>query len=93
MRLAYTEAGRNEEAAQVLRKSLERNPNHFLPYVRLAAALSELGRDAEARAAAAEVLRTNPKFTVAFWGRVSPYKDSAAWARHRTALLKAGLPE
>ena len=91
--LAYTEAGQYEEAVQILRKSLERNPDHFLPYVRLAAALSELGRDVEARAAAAQVLRINPKFTITYWGRVSPYKDPAAWARHRNALLKAGLPE
>ena len=91
--MARTEAGQYEEAVQILKSSLERNPNHFLPYVRLAAALSEMGREAEARAAAAQILRINPNFTITYWERVSPYKDVAAWARHRNALLIAGLPE
>ena len=91
--MAHTEAGQYEEAVQILKSSLERNPNHFLPYVRLAAAFSEMGREAEARAAAAQVLRINPNFTITYWERVSPYKDVAAWARHRNALLIAGLPE
>ena len=55
--------------------------------------MNEPGRDTAARAAAAEVLRINPKFTIAYWGRVSPYKNPAAETRHRSTLLKAGLPE
>ena len=63
--------------------------------------LKELGEDVEfiaafkreAQAAAKEVLRLNPKFSVARMQKVSPHKDRAVAKRFCDALRKAGLPD
>ena len=52
---------------------------------------SELGQLAEARAAAAEVLRINPQFSLAIHEQREPIKDPAVLERHLVALRKAGL--
>jgi len=59
----------------------------------LTSAYSLAGRDEEARAAAKEVLRISPNFSVARYQRVSPHKDRAMAKRFCDALRKAGLPE
>jgi hypothetical protein len=58
---------------------------------RPAAVYSELGREAEARAEAAEVLRINPKFPLEVHKQREPIKDPAVLERHLAALRKAGL--
>ncbi|HEV8718235.1 MAG TPA: tetratricopeptide repeat protein [Candidatus Binatia bacterium] len=59
---AYRLAGQYEEAMAAYKRALLRNPD-FLPAHRvLAAVYSELGRDEEAHAEAAEVLRIQPPF-------------------------------
>ena len=85
---AFIELGRFDEAIVVLKKSLRQN--HYLATYRcLAAAFAHLGRDAEAREAAARVLEIDPAFTI-----------SAFIARGTQSMLllieglrKAGLPE
>ena len=57
----------------------------------LAAVYSEVGREAEARTAAAEVLRINPKWSLEVWKQRVPYKDPATLERVFAALRKAGL--
>jgi adenylate cyclase len=57
----------------------------------LAAVYSELGKDAEAHAEAAEVLRLNPKFSLEVHKERTPIKDPATLERHIAALRKAGL--
>ena len=47
----------------------------------------------EARAAAAEVLRLNPKFSVKQYGKRLYFKDPAQMKRTLDALRKAGLPD
>ena len=59
--IAYDLAGQTEEAIASLRQYLSRYPNILGAHLTLAAVYSELGKDAEARAEAAEVLRINPK--------------------------------
>ena len=87
----YYLAGRPEEAIAPLKQYLTRYPNHLGPHLTLAAAYSELGKEAEARAEAAEVLRLNPKFLLEVHKERAPIKDPAVLERHIAALRKAGL--
>jgi len=52
-----------------------------------------MGRDAEATAAAKDVLRINPKFTIESYAKTIPYKNKTDVERELAALRKAGLPE
>jgi adenylate cyclase len=60
-------------------------------HLTLAAVYSELGREAEARAEAAEVLRLNPHFSLEVLRQRAPIKDPAIRERYLAALRKAGL--
>jgi TolB-like protein/cytochrome c-type biogenesis protein CcmH/NrfG len=88
---AYALAGRYEEAIASLKQLLTRYPNSLGPHLNLAAAYSELGREAEARAEAAEVLRLNPQWSLEVHKERVPIKDPAVLERHIAALRKAGL--
>jgi tetratricopeptide (TPR) repeat protein len=88
---AYAVAGRYAEARDPLQRYLSRYPNILPAHLMLAAVYSELGQTAEARAAAAEVLRLNPKFSLAVHKQRMPIKDPAVLERHIAALRKAGL--
>ena len=88
---AYYFAGRPEEAVTSLRQYLNRYPNILSAHLTLAAVYSELGKEAEARAEAAEVLRLNPKFSLEVHKEREPIKDPATLERHIVALRKAGL--
>ena len=69
----------------------ERNPNILSAHLTLAAVYSELGKEAEARAEVAEVLRLNPNFSLEVHKQGAPIKDPAMLERHIAALRKAGL--
>jgi TolB-like protein/tetratricopeptide (TPR) repeat protein len=87
----YYLAGRSEEAIATLKKSLNGSPADLDAHLLLAAVYSEVGRDAEAQAAAAEVLRINPRWSLEVWKQRVPYKDPAILERVFAALRKAGL--
>jgi adenylate cyclase len=87
--IALRESGRYEEAIAYLKRAVEREPNDFLAYYGLAATYSMAGRMDEARAAAKEVLRINPRITRHF--TTFPMKDPVARERLAEALGKAGL--
>jgi tetratricopeptide (TPR) repeat protein len=89
--VAYYLAGRSEEAIAPLKQYLTRYPNVLGAHLTLAAVYSELGREADARTEAAEVLRINPKFSLEVHKQRAPLKDPAVLERHLTALRKAGL--
>ena len=61
--LAYIELRRFDEAIVVLKKALRQNL-YVVTYTCLASAFAHLGRDAEARDAAARVLEIDPAFTI-----------------------------
>jgi adenylate cyclase len=61
-------------------------------HVELAACYVELGREEEARAEAAEVLRLAPHVSVEVFKQSLPYKESADLERFVAGLRKAGLP-
>ena len=50
-----------------------------------------MGREKDARAEAAEVLRINPKFSVDYFAKALPYKDQEVPSKIVDALRKAGL--
>jgi len=90
MGMALVELRRFDEAIVAGRKAQRHNPSHPLAYLCLASAFAHLGRDAEAREAAARLLEVNPAFTISGW---------SAWGGQSNAQLvteglrKAGLPE
>ncbi len=88
---AYDLAGQPKEAIAPLKQFLTRYPNILGAHLTLAAVYSELGREAEARVEAAEVLRINPHFSLEVHKQREPIKDPAVLERHLTALRKAGL--
>ena len=89
----YIGAGRYEEAIAAGKKAVTVSPNDYNSHMVLSAAYSLAGRQEEARIAAKEVLRLNPKVSVAFWRKTLPYKNQADTEHFIGALLKAGLPE
>jgi len=84
-------AGRYKEARAPLERSSSRYPNKLDNHLMLAVVHSELGQAAEARVEAAEVLRLNPRFSLAVHKQRMPIKDPAALERHLAALRGAGL--
>jgi len=91
MASAYALAGRLEEAAALSQRLLQQFPNFLWPHLQLAEIYSQLGREAEAQAAAAEVLRINPQFSLEVHKERVPIKDPAVLERHIAMLRKAGL--
>jgi TolB-like protein/Flp pilus assembly protein TadD len=89
--IAYALAGRYEEALTPLKRFLSRYPNGLDAHVGLAGIYSELGREEEARAEAAEVLRLSPNFSLEIHRQRLPLKDPAVLERTLAALRKAGL--
>ncbi len=74
-----------------MKQYLTRYPNNLGAHLTLAAVDSELGREAEARAEAAEVLRLNPQFSLEVHRQREPMKDLAMLERQLAALRQAGL--
>jgi TolB-like protein/Tfp pilus assembly protein PilF len=90
---AYRNTGRYEEAIAMYKKAIKIAPDYELAHRHLAVTYIHLGREEEARAEAAEVLRINPKFTLERMAKTSPLKDKAELERNIDALRKAGLPD
>ena len=90
MGLALVELGRFDEAVVAARKALRQHPFFSPTYCCLASAFAHLGRDAEAREAAARVLELDPAFTIS--ARVGRRRQAHAKLEIE-GLRKAGLPE
>ncbi|NWG03156.1 MAG: tetratricopeptide repeat protein [Syntrophaceae bacterium] len=88
---ALCDLGRYEEAIAQFKKAIEREPEDIFAYIFLTATYSMAGREKEARASAAEVLKINPKFSLEQFAKAHPYKDPATKARLIDSLRKAGL--
>jgi len=86
-------AGRLEEAVLEFKKAIERAPNYLPPHIYLTAAYVMGGREKNAHAEAAEVLRINTSYSVERWVRDSWLKDQKRKETIAEALRKAGLPE
>ena len=89
--MRYRLTGRFEEAVSAYKKSIQRGPNNIFAHIQLAVTYIVMGREKEARAEAAEVLRINPKFSLDSYAKVLAYKDQSVNDRIVAALRKAGL--
>ncbi len=75
--LAFMYTERFEEAVTAYKKAIQRAPNYLWSHLLLAATYSMMGREEEAQAEAAEVLRINPKFSLDFWVKTALMKDQS----------------
>jgi tetratricopeptide (TPR) repeat protein len=89
--LAYQSMGRWKEARTILEETSLANVPNPGPHAMLAIDDVELGRNDDARAAAAEILRLSPHFSLATFQQAFPLKDSAMLQRWLADLRKAGL--
>jgi adenylate cyclase len=88
--IAFLSLGRFDEAVVAAKKALSENQAFSTAYRCLASALAHLGREAEAREAAAGLLELEPDFRISEWvarGGVSPLQ------LYIDGLRKAGVPE
>jgi adenylate cyclase len=89
--IAYRCVGRYEQSVKQLKKAAELSPNDLFAHLNLAVTYIKLGRDEEAKAAAAEVLRVHPKFSLDYFAKVSPLKCQSVLDDTIACLRKAGL--
>ncbi len=89
---SYYYVGRYDEALDYLKRAVTRRPNHYPTRQYLAAIYTELGREEDARAELAEVLRISPNHSLEEMGKY-PYKDPEYLERIRGHMRKAGLTE
>ncbi len=94
--LAKLQLGKDEEAADLFRQSIDASRNYPLNHFYLAAALVHLGQQAEAEAEATSGLALAPKFTVTRF-REAAESDNSVYVAQRKRILegmcKAGVPE
>ncbi len=91
MGMAFIELRRFDEAIVAGKKALRQNPSYSGTYRCLASAFAHLGRDAEAREAAARMLEVDPAFTT-----ISAWIARGGQSKSKLlidGLRKAGLPE
>jgi tetratricopeptide (TPR) repeat protein len=88
---AYRDTGRYEEAIAQIKKAIEREPRDIISHIVLTATYGMAEREEEARAAASEVLKINPQFSLERFVKVHPYKDPAMRERYYNSLRNAGL--
>jgi adenylate cyclase len=88
---AYYLMGRYEEAIEALKRVIDRSPDYMPAHAFLAATYSELEREEEARAEAAEFARLSPQTSIEVWKHRAPYKDQAVSERLYSSWRKAGM--
>jgi adenylate cyclase len=90
MGMAFIELGRFDEAIVAGKKAQRPSPSYSSAYRCLASAFAHLGRDAEAREAAARSLEFDPAFTISAMIARGGYPNAKLLIE---GLRKAGLPE
>jgi adenylate cyclase len=89
---ALRTTGRFEEAVSAYKKAIKLAPHFIDAHVGLAATYIMMGREKEARAEAAEILRINPKFSVDSYAKgFVGYTDQSETDKYINALRKTGL--
>ena len=90
--MTYRQLGQYEEAVATFKKAIQvYGADHLFAHFGLATTYALMGREKEAHAEAAEVLRIDPAFSVESWSRRLPLKDQKAIEFGSTAARKAGL--
>jgi TolB-like protein len=85
--------GMTDTAIDAYSELISREPDSLVGHVCLTSIFSELNREKEANASAAEVLRVNPDFSIKKYMDGLSYRDPAEATRFEEGLRKAGLPE
>ena len=88
---AYAKLQRYEEAIATYKRVLAAVPYHPVAHIGLAAICTILGREEEAKTAAAAVLRVIPDFSAEEMVRKWPYANQAEADQVLALLRKAGL--
>jgi adenylate cyclase len=89
---ALRTTGRFEEAVSAYKKAIKLAPHFIDAHAGLAATYIMMGREKEARAEAAEILRINPKFSVDSYAKgFVGYTDQSETDKYINALRKTGL--
>jgi class 3 adenylate cyclase/TolB-like protein len=94
LNLAHYGNGTYEQAVKWGRMSKSENPFYTANHKILAAALVGLGRIEEAREVGVQLMRLEPDFRIAVWGRTRlPFRDREISERYMQHLRTAGLPD
>ena len=89
--LSYRQLGQYEEAVATYKKVLQiYGPDHVFAHLGLASAYALMGREKEAHAEAAEVLRIDPTYSAESFRRF-PFKNQKVVDDYVSGLRKAGL--
>ena len=88
---SYSFVGQYGEAIAMYKTVLQRNPDDFSALIGLAAVYGASGREEKARAAVAEILRIEPKFSLERAAEESMYKNQADTESMIDSLRRAGL--
>jgi len=84
---------RYSDALPLLRESVSRSPDNRTAHAFAAATYAQLGALEEARAAADEVLRIEPSYTIEWAKHHSVFKYPGDADHYFDGIRKAGLPE
>jgi tetratricopeptide (TPR) repeat protein len=84
-------AGQYDEAIKTYKRALHRSSDNLPVWQGLATVYILSGRKDEARAAAENVIRIDPKFSLDYLSKIIPYKNQVDTEREISALREAGL--
>jgi len=87
----YSAMGQHEEGIRILKRIAEKQPDLPVAHSMLVGEYWLNGREDDARKEAAEILRTEPTFSIERSFSNLPFKDQAPLRRGKEALYKAGL--
>jgi len=90
---AYRNAGQLELAVATLESSVKRFPAFISGRVALASSYSLMGKAREAKQEVAEIIRSDPTYTIARYTSPNLYRDKNTMKQWAESLRKAGLPE
>jgi adenylate cyclase len=82
---------RFDEAEELLRRTLIRNPDFFYAHISLALIYVETDRLNKASIEIEEALKKNPDLSIALLKEINPFKDQKILARMEEGLCRAGL--
>lgn len=90
---AYWLRGDDNLCVEVAERGVALDPDYVSLHVVLAVCYGALGLEKDAAAAAAEIQRINPQFTLQAYAAYVPYTDRAVKQRRVELLRAAGVPE
>ena len=88
---AYHQLEKYEEGIAEAKKALGVSPKDIIAYRALVSCYSILGREEEARAAAAEVLKIDPDFSIDRYAKTLPFKNKEKLKKIVESYRRAGL--